>query len=120
MKMSFLNKENKSLVSAWFFLVLAIISEVIGTSFLASAVRSSNYINYIIMSIALAFSYFFLALSTKIISIGAAYAIWEGLGLIMLTTVGILIFNESISLIELLGLTAAITGIICVTLGENH
>ncbi len=116
--MLFTKKVNKSLLVAWLFLFLAIITEVTGTSFLASATRNSNYIGYIVMAIAIALSYFFLALSTKKISIGVAYAIWEGLGLTMLTIIGILIFNESVSFMEFLGLIAAIIGIICVTLGE--
>ncbi len=118
--MLFTKKVNKSLLVAWLFLFLAIISEVIGTSFLASAARNGQYLGYLLMAIGLALSYFFLALSTKKISIGVAYAIWEGLGLILLTIIGILIFNESISFTELLGIMAAMIGIICVTLGEIH
>ncbi|EKS6735758.1 multidrug efflux SMR transporter [Enterobacter ludwigii] len=106
--------------AAWFFLVIAIIAEVIGTSFMASSARDGHYYGYVIMGIALAISYFFLALSTRSISVGVAYAIWEGMGVTLLMLVGIWVFSEYISIQEFVGLVIAIIGIVCVTLGEEH
>ncbi|HHR5881710.1 TPA: SMR family transporter [Providencia alcalifaciens] len=109
-----------SLRIAWIFLSLAIIAEVIGTSFMASAARGGGFGGYIIMGIALAISYYFLALSIRKISVGIAYAIWEGLGLTLLTIVGIFVFKETISAMKLAGLITAVIGIVCVALGEEH
>lgn len=105
---------------AWMFLIVAIIFEVVGTSFMASAARSGGYVGYIIMAVALAFSYYFLALSIRTIGVGVAYAIWEGLGLTILTLVGVFIFMDNLSARELVGLGTAIVGIVCVALGEEH
>lgn len=69
---------------------------------------------------ALALSYFFLAQSVRRIAVGVAYAVWEGLGLTLLTVVGLTVFGESLSLQQLVGLVLAVVGIVCVTLGEAH
>jgi spermidine export protein MdtJ len=44
----------------------------------------------------------------------------EGLGLTLLTVVGLTVFGESLSLQQLAGLVLAVVGIVCVTLGEAH
>lgn len=111
--------KNNRLLS-WAFLVLAIVAEVIGTSFMTSAARNGGYLGYIIMALALAISYYFLALSIRKIGIGVAYAIWEGVGLVLLSIIGVYIFKDSLTTIECVGIVIAIIGITCVTLGEEH
>lgn len=118
--MSSISYAGKSRMFAWSFLMLAIIAEVVGTSFMTFAVRDGGYSGYIIMALALAVSYYFLALSIRKIGVGVAYAIWEGIGLILLTVVGVYIFKDDLSFQELVGLAIAVIGITCVTLGEEH
>ncbi|WP_421105905.1 DMT family transporter [Serratia marcescens] len=105
---------------AWFCLMVAIVAEVVGTSFMASAAREGGYMGYVVMAVALAISYYFLALSIRKIGVGVAYAIWEGLGLMLLTLVGVFIFKDDMSIQELIGLGIAVVGIVCVALGEEH
>ncbi|HEL4111391.1 TPA: QacE family quaternary ammonium compound efflux SMR transporter [Stenotrophomonas maltophilia] len=105
---------------AWACLTVAIVAEVVGTSFMAHAARDGGWTGYLIMAGALALSYFFLAQSVRRIAVGVAYAVWEGLGLTLLTVVGLTVFGESLSLQQLAGLVLAVVGIVCVTLGEAH
>ena len=107
-------------IVAWIFLVAAIVTEVIGTSFMAEAARDGGYLGYLVMAVALAVSYYFLALSIRSIAVGIAYAIWEGLGLTLLTLVSVFVFNEGLSMREFVGLAIAVAGIVCVALGEEH
>ena len=108
------------LTLAWLTLMGAIGCEIIGTSFMASAARGGGLSGYVVMAAALALSYYLLSLSLRVISVGVAYAIWEGLGLVGLTLVGVHIFGESLARQELLGLGLALLGLVCVTLGESH
>ncbi|WMJ69478.1 SMR family transporter [Stenotrophomonas sp. 24(2023)] len=105
---------------AWGCLLVAIIAEVVGTSFMAYAARTGVASGYLVMAAALALSYYFLALSVRHIAVGVAYAVWEGLGLTLLTLVGVLVFAEHLSLQQVAGLALAVLGIVCVTLGEAH
>lgn len=107
-------------ILAWACLMCAIFFEVTGTSFMASAARGGGYFGYIVMGVALAASYYFLALSIRRIGIGVAYAIWEGLGLALLTLVGVFVFKDDLTIQELIGLGIAVVGIVCVALGEEH
>ncbi len=103
----------------WFFLAMAVVTEVIGTSFMTMASRNGELYGYLIMGGAIALSYFLMAQALNGISIGVAYAVWEGLGVGLLTLIAIFIFGEAISLQKIVGLTLSVIGIVCVTMGEG-
>lgn len=105
---------------AWTCLFIAIATEVLGTSFMAEAAREGGYAGYVVMAVALAMSYYFLALSVRHISVGVAYAVWEGVGVTLLTVVGVLVFKDVLSTQDFVGLAIAVVGIVCVALGEEH
>ncbi|WP_047248979.1 DMT family transporter [Chromobacterium subtsugae] len=105
---------------AWALLMAAIGCEIVGTSLMAMAARSGSYLGYIWMAAALALSYYLLSLALRAISVGVAYAVWEGLGLAGLTAVSVWLFGEKLVPQEWLGLGLALLGLACVTLGETH
>jgi len=106
--------------TAWLTLMAAIISEVVSTTFMAEAARQDGYLGYVLMAAALALSYYLLSRSLRCISVGIAYAVWEGLGLVGLTLVSVYVFEEVLVTQELIGLALAMLGLLCVTLGEKH
>ncbi|NAW63824.1 SMR family transporter, partial [Photobacterium halotolerans] len=73
---------------------------------------------YAAMYLLITVSYYFLSLAAKKIAIGVAYAIWEGLGITLITLVSLLVFKADLNSQELLGLGLAVAGIVMVTLGE--
>ncbi|MEN6080079.1 SMR family transporter [Chromobacterium piscinae] len=108
------------LMVAWLILMAAIVCEIVGTSFMAIAARSGGYLGYLWMSLALALSYYLLSLALRAISVGVAYAVWEGLGLVGLTAVSVWLFGEKLVPQEVLGLGLALLGLVFVTMGETH
>ncbi|CAH0535286.1 Spermidine export protein MdtJ [Vibrio stylophorae] len=100
------------------FLLIAITAEVAGTSTL-NMVHGAWW-GYGIMYTLIAVSYYFLSLSIKKIAVGVAYALWEGLGICMITLLSILFLDADLSGQQLFGLMLAVIGIVCVTLGEHH
>ncbi|KJH67339.1 DMT family transporter [Chromobacterium violaceum] len=108
------------LIVAWLVLLAAIVCEIVGTSFMAVAARSGGYLGYVWMSLALALSYYLLSLALRAISVGVAYAVWEGLGLVGLTAVSVWLFGEKLVPQEIVGLGLALLGLVCVTMGETH
>ncbi|HHF3065048.1 MULTISPECIES: SMR family transporter [Vibrio diabolicus subgroup] len=102
------------------FLLLAIVAEVAGTSTMSFIGQGHGWLGYIVMYVLIAVSYYFLSIAAKKISIGVAYAVWEGLGISLITVVSIVLFDSDLNTQELLGLMLAVIGIVCVTLGESH
>ncbi|WP_438748367.1 SMR family transporter [Pararhizobium sp. O133] len=105
---------------AWIFLALAIATEVIGLTVMKAASSGDGIWGYVVMYISIALSYFFLAKAVKMISVGVAYAIWEGSGIALITLVSVFVFNHVLNTQEMIGLVMAVTGIILVNAGEMH
>ena len=109
------------LLLARLFLTGAILTEVAGTSTMALIPESeAGWLNYLPMWLLIALSYLLLAKAAKTISIGIAFALWEGLGIALITAVSVLFLGYELSVQEWIGLALAIVGIVMVTLGETH
>ena len=109
------------LLLARLFLTGAILTEVAGTSTMALIPESeAGWFNYLPMWLLIALSYLLLAKAAKTISIGIAFALWEGLGIALITAVSVLFLGYELSVQEWIGLALAIVGIVMVTLGETH
>ncbi len=82
--------------------------------------QNGSWVSYLLMYVLISVSYYFLALAAKKISIGVAYACWEGLGIALITLVSIFYFGSELSIQELFGLALVVGGVVMVTLGEEH
>ncbi|ASY62949.1 Spermidine export protein MdtJ [Sinorhizobium sojae CCBAU 05684] len=100
---------------AWFFLVLAIATEIAGLTALKAA---GAYVGHAVMYGSIALSYVFLARAVKTIPVGVAYAIWEGSGVALITLVSVLVFDHVLTGREMLGLSMAVAGILLVNAGK--
>ncbi|MEK5753821.1 DMT family transporter [Acinetobacter variabilis] len=97
---------------AFLYLSVAILAEVIATS----ALKASNGFSVLWPSLATILGYavaiFFLSMAMKTIPMGIAYAIWSGAGIILISTVGLLVFKQHLDIPALIGLSFMIVGII--------
>lgn len=97
---------------AFLYLFVAILAEVIATS----ALKASNGFSVLWPSITTFVGYaiaiFFLSMAMKTIPMGIAYAIWSGAGIILISTVGLLVFKQQLDIPALIGLSFMIVGII--------
>ena len=103
---------------SWFYLIIASIFEVGWPLGLKIATNSNYRILWILLAIiAMGLSGLFLYFAQKHIPIGTAYAIWTGIGASCTFLIGVLFFNDALSMIRILGVLLIITGIICLKAG---
>ncbi|WP_438971887.1 DMT family transporter, partial [Methylophaga sp.] len=69
----------------YLYLAIAIIAEVIGTSALKASEEFTKPLASISVVVGYAVSFYFLSLVLKTIPVGIAYAIWSGLGIVLIT-----------------------------------
>lgn len=114
--------KEENMLKAWIFLMLAIVCEVVGVSVMNYTQDSPTNLIFVygFMFIMIGIAYYFMSLSIRKISVGIAYAIWEIVGLSLITLIALLIFNTSLKTQEYIGLGLAILGIILVNLGEDY
>ncbi|MDX7990941.1 multidrug/spermidine efflux SMR transporter subunit MdtJ [Xenorhabdus littoralis] len=103
----------------WIFLALAIVTEVIGTLSMKQASISGDFTGMFVMYTMITTSYILLAIAVKKVALGVAYALWEGIGILCITTFSVMWFNESLSLMKIGGLILLIAGIILIKIGSK-
>lgn len=104
---------------AWIFLILAIITEVLGTTSL-KLFENEKILSYAFMGIFIIISYAFMGLAVKRISIGIAYAMWEALGIVLISLLGFFLFDEALSFYQKMGIIFSVSGIILINFGEEE
>ncbi|WP_414476619.1 multidrug efflux SMR transporter subunit KpnE [Klebsiella pneumoniae] len=103
----------------WILLALAIIAKITGTLSMKWASVSGGHTGFILMLAMIALSYIFLAFAVKKIALGVAYALWEGIGILLITLFSVLLFDESLSLLKIAGLTTLVIGIVLIKSGTQ-
>nr|WP_281616279.1 multidrug efflux SMR transporter [Flammeovirga sp. SubArs3] len=103
----------------WLYLFIAIISEIIATSTLKASEGFTKLIPSVITVIGYGISFYFLSLAVKGIPIGITYALWSGIGIICITTIGYFFYKEPLNWPTIIGIAFIITGVVIVNL-SNH
>ncbi len=98
----------------YLFLALAIIAEVIATSSLKATEEFTKIIPTIIMIVAYLVSFYFMTLVLKFIPLGITYAIWSGIGIVLVAIVGAWRYKEIPDLPSILGMGLIISGVIVI------
>lgn len=93
------------------YLAIAIISEVIATSALKSSNGFSNLLPSILVVVGYSIAFYMLSLVLKTMDIGMAYAIWAGLGIVMVAIVGAVMFKQIPDLPAIFGMVLIVTGV---------
>ncbi|URZ02882.1 DMT family transporter [Clostridium felsineum] len=97
---------------SWIYLLLAIIFEVSGTTFMKQSNGFSDFKYAIVMLIFYVLSLSMLTLALKKIDIGVAYAIWSAVGIVLIVTIGTLVFKETINFYKIIFIGLIVVGVI--------
>lgn len=112
---------NVSLVQrAWGCLVLAIALEVLGLVAMKIATNQGSILGHFILYGCVGLAYVLLSKAVQKISVGVAYAIWEGSGIALITLVSWFMFADPLTAKQILGIALAILGIVLVNAGHVH
>ncbi|HMA85637.1 MAG TPA: multidrug efflux SMR transporter [Desulfosalsimonadaceae bacterium] len=108
-------------MSHWFFLIIAIILEVAGTTSMKLSEGFSRWLPSILIFVFYGLSFAGLTLALKRIDVSIAYAIWAGLGTALITVIGLVYFKEPATLIKLISIGLIVVGVIGLNLdGYAH
>ena len=103
----------------WILLGLAIATEITGTLSMKWASVSEGNGGFILMLVMISLSYIFLSFAVKKIALGVAYALWEGIGILLITLFSVLLFDEALSLVKMAGLATLVVGIVLIKSGSQ-
>ncbi|MFV1920303.1 SMR family transporter [Sphingomonas sp. MJ1 (PH-R8)] len=94
------------------FLAIAILSEVIGTTFMKQSQGFSKLVPSLITAVAYAVAFFCLSQTLKTIPTGIAYAIWSGVGIVLIATVAAVFQGQKLDAPAIVGMGLIICGVV--------
>ncbi|GAB3541650.1 SMR family transporter [Noviherbaspirillum agri] len=100
----------------WFYLTVAILSEVIATSALKAAEGFTNPLPTTLVIVGYALAFYFLSLALRAIPLGVAYAIWSGVGVALISVVGWFLYRQALDLGAIIGITLIVAGVLVLNL----
>jgi small multidrug resistance pump len=95
----------------YLYLAIAIVAEVIATSFLKSTDGFSKLVPSIVVICGYATAFYFLSLTLRAMSVGIVYAIWCGAGIVLVALIAWLVFGQKLDLPAVLGMALIIGGV---------
>ncbi len=103
-----------SLPTAYAILIASILCEIVGTSALLASQQFTKAIPSLIVAVFYSGAILGLAFSFRTIPMGIAYAIWSGLGIVLISTVGWLGFGQRLDPPAMIGLGLIVAGVVIV------
>lgn len=116
--MDYILKQEKNMFY-WILLALAIVAEITGTLSMKWASVSDGSTGFILMLVMITLSYIFLSFAVKKIALGVAYALWEGIGILLITLFSVMLFDETLTAMKIAGLTTLVAGIVLIKSGTR-
>ena len=103
----------------WIYLIIAIITEVIATSALKESEGFTKAIPSLIVIIGYSMTFYFMSLTLREMSVGITYAIWSGMGILLITLIGYFRYNQMLDAPAVLGMSLIALGIIILRFFSN-
>ena len=100
----------------WLILTLAIVAEVIATTALKASDGFTRLWPSLIVVLGYGTAFFCLSVTLRSIPIGVAYAIWSGVGVVLITVVAWLIFGQKLDAPAMIGMALIVAGVLVMNL----
>lgn len=100
----------------WLILFIAIVAEVIATSALKSSEGFTKPIASIVVVLGYMIAFYCLSLTLKTIPVGIAYAVWSGVGIVLITTVAWFVFDQKLDVWGIIGIVLIMSGVLVLNL----
>ena len=93
------------------YLAIAIIAEVIATSALKASHEFTRLIPSLIVLTGYTVAFYFMTLTIRTLPIGITYAIWSGLGIVLISIAGAIFYKEIPDIPAMIGIALIILGV---------
>ena len=98
------------------YLVIAIVGEVIATSFLRASAGFTQLVPSIVVVVGYCVTFYFFSLALQTIPVGIGYAIWSGVGIILVSIIAYFAYGQTLDLPALIGIGLILAGVLVINL----
>jgi len=100
----------------YLYLLIAIVGEVVATSFLRAANGFTVLVPSIVTVVGYCFTFYFFSLALQTIPVGIGYAIWSGVGIVLISVIAFFIYHQTLDLPALIGMGLILSGVLVINL----
>ncbi|MFN7025546.1 MAG: DMT family transporter [Pseudorhizobium sp.] len=95
-------------------LAAAILLEVVGTTYLQKSEQFTKLMPTLIMGLCYGGAFYLLSHALKTMPVGIVYAVWSGLGIVFISMIGLLVFEQKLDVPAVVGLALIIAGVVII------
>lgn len=100
---------------SYFYLAGAILLEVIATSALKSSEGMTRLAPTVLSLAAYGVAFYLLSLTLRSVPVGVAYAIWSGVGIVLVALIGVVAFRQHLDAAAIGGMALIVAGVTMVS-----
>ncbi len=98
----------------WLALAIAIVAEVIGTTALKASNEFARLWPSLIVVVGYGTAFYFMSISMRVLPVGIMYAIWSGMGIVLVSIIGWVIYKQTLDVPAMIGMGLIIAGAIVI------
>lgn len=103
-------------MKSWLFLTIAIFGEVVATSALKSSEGFTKLVPSAVVVVGYGVAFYFLSLVLKSIPVGIAYAVWSGLGIVLVAAIAWIVHGQKLDAWAFVGMGLILSGVVVLNL----
>jgi len=113
-------KSNSSLedapMTAYYYLAIAICAEVIATVSMKAVKGFSTPLPLVLVIVGYGIAFWMLTLVVRSVPVGVAYAVWAGMGIVMVSVAALFIYGQKLDVPAMLGMGLIVLGVVVIQL----
>lgn len=103
-------------MTAYYYLAIAICAEVIATVSMKAVKGLSTPLPLVLVIAGYGIAFFMLTLVVRSIPVGIAYAIWAGMGIVMVSIAALFIYGQRLDVPAMAGMGLIVAGVVVIQL----
>lgn len=103
-------------MTQYLYLAIAIFAEVVATSALKASEEFSRLWPSVLVVVGYGVAFYFLTLCLRTIPVGVAYAIWSGLGVVLVAVIAYFLYGQKLDLPAIVGIGLILSGVLVINL----
>ncbi|VVN70030.1 DMT family transporter [Pseudomonas fluorescens] len=106
-------------MNAYYYLAIAICAEVIATVSMKAVKGFSTPIPLLLVIVGYGIAFWMLTLVVRTIPVGVTYAVWAGMGIVMVSIAALFIYGQKLDIPAIIGMGMIVLGVVVIQLFSN-
>jgi small multidrug resistance pump len=98
----------------WLALAIAIVAEVIATSTMKATNEFTRFWPSLVVVLGYGTGFYFMTISMRVLPIGIMYALWSGVGILVVSIMGWVIYRQALDIPAIIGMSFIVVGVVVI------